>query len=86
MHCFVLKKRNKPEKITLAPSTFQLASEQAAIEKQIEALQDEVRHQDECVKLLQKQFKEAENVLVSSVRKPLRSVAENHQPDTGTGL
>jgi hypothetical protein len=42
-----------------------LASEQADIEKQIQELEDEVKHQDDCIKQLQKQFKDAENVLVS---------------------
>jgi len=46
---------------------FQLASEQADIEKQIHELQEEVSHQDECIKQLQKQFKDAEILLVCKV-------------------
>ena len=43
---------------------IQLASEQGKIERQIRSVEEEVQKQDECIKALQKQFKDAENLLV----------------------
>ena len=51
-----------------------MASEQADIEKQIHDLQEEVNHQDECIKQLQKQFKDAENLLVCKFQANFKSL------------
>ena len=47
--------------------TMKLASEQGELDKKMKLLQDEVQKQDNHIKQLQKQLKEAETVLVSQI-------------------
>ncbi|XP_053669712.1 mediator of RNA polymerase II transcription subunit 4 [Anopheles nili] len=65
-------------------STLQLAAEQAGIEKNMDALRDQVRKQDEEINQLQKQLKEAEQILATSIfqaRQKLGSIAKaNKRP------
>lgn len=60
-------------------STLQLAAEQAGIEKKMDALRDQVKTQDEEINQLQKQLKEAEHILATSIfqaRQKLGSIAK----------
>lgn len=62
--------------------TLKLATEQAEIEKKIEELQEEVKHQDDCIKQLQKQFKDVETILSTAVfqaRQKLDSINKARQ-------
>uniref|UniRef100_A0A182NG50 DDB1- and CUL4-associated factor 15 WD40 repeat-containing domain-containing protein n=1 Tax=Anopheles dirus TaxID=7168 RepID=A0A182NG50_9DIPT len=65
-------------------STLQLAAEQAGIEKNMDALREQVRKQDEEINQLQKQLKEAEQILATSIfqaRQKLASIAKaNKRP------
>ena len=47
--------------------TMKLAAEQGEIDKKMKNLQDEVQKQDNCIKQLQKQLKDAETLLVRIV-------------------
>ncbi|XP_055607203.1 mediator of RNA polymerase II transcription subunit 4 [Uranotaenia lowii] len=48
-------------------STLQLAAEQAGIEKKMDNLREQVKKQDEEINHLQKQLKEAEHILATSI-------------------
>lgn len=48
-------------------STLQLAAEQAGIEKKMDGLREQVKEQDEEINQLQKQLKEAEHILATSI-------------------
>ncbi|KFB36470.1 AGAP004063-PA-like protein [Anopheles sinensis] len=65
-------------------ATLQLAAEQAGIEKKMDALRDQVRKQDEEINQLQKQLKEAEQILATSIfqaRQKLASITKaNKRP------
>ena len=45
--------------------TMKVATEQGKIDQKMKEIQSEVQKQDECIKQLQKQLKDAETVLVS---------------------
>ncbi|EDS38965.1 mediator complex subunit 4 [Culex quinquefasciatus] len=60
-------------------STLQLAADQAGIERKMDGLRDQVRDQDEEINQLQKQLKEAEHILATSIfqaRQKLTSIAK----------
>uniref|UniRef100_A0A1Q3EYG1 Mediator of RNA polymerase II transcription subunit 4 n=2 Tax=Culex tarsalis TaxID=7177 RepID=A0A1Q3EYG1_CULTA len=60
-------------------STLQLAADQAGIERKMDGLREQVRKQDEEINLLQKQLKEAEHILATSIfqaRQKLASIAK----------
>ncbi|XP_058811750.1 mediator of RNA polymerase II transcription subunit 4 [Topomyia yanbarensis] len=60
-------------------STLQLAAEQAGIEKKMDNLRQQVKKQDEEINHLQKQLKEAEHILATSIfqaRQKLASIAK----------
>uniref|UniRef100_A0A182VD86 Mediator of RNA polymerase II transcription subunit 4 n=3 Tax=gambiae species complex TaxID=44542 RepID=A0A182VD86_ANOME len=65
-------------------ATLQLAAEQAGIEKNMDALREQVRKQDEEINQLQRQLKEAEQILATSIfqaRQKLASIAKaNKRP------
>ncbi len=44
---------------------FQLAKEQGKIEQQIVRVQEDIKKKDACIRQLQKQFKDAEHLLVT---------------------
>ncbi|XP_062535391.1 mediator of RNA polymerase II transcription subunit 4 [Armigeres subalbatus] len=48
-------------------ATLQLAAEQASIEKKMDGLREQVKEQDEEINQLQKQLKEAEHILATSI-------------------
>ena len=47
--------------------TMSLAAQQGNIDKNMKSLQEEVQKQDNCIRQLQKQLKDAETLLVSKV-------------------
>ncbi|XP_055547219.1 mediator of RNA polymerase II transcription subunit 4 [Wyeomyia smithii] len=60
-------------------STLQLAAEQAGIEKKMDGLREQVKKQDEEINQLQKQLKEAEHILATSIfqaRQKLASISK----------
>lgn len=60
-------------------STLQLAADQAGIERKMDGLRDQVRKQDHEINQLQKQLKEAEHILATSIfqaRQKLASIAK----------
>ncbi|XP_058463155.1 mediator of RNA polymerase II transcription subunit 4 [Malaya genurostris] len=60
-------------------STLQLAAEQAGIEKKMDGLRQQVKKQDEEINHLQKQLKEAEHILATSIfqaRQKLASISK----------
>lgn len=60
-------------------STLQLAADQAGIERKMDGLRDQVRKQDDEINQLQKQLKEAEHILATSIfqaRQKLASIAK----------
>ncbi|EDS37606.1 mediator complex [Culex quinquefasciatus] len=60
-------------------STLQLAADQAGIERKLDGLRDQVRDQDKEINQLQKQLKEAEYILATSIfqaRQKLTSFAK----------
>ncbi|XP_052867244.1 mediator of RNA polymerase II transcription subunit 4 isoform X1 [Anopheles cruzii] len=65
-------------------STLQLAADQAGIERKMDALREQVRKQDEEINQLQKQLKEAEQILATSIfqaRQKLASISKaNKRP------
>lgn len=60
-------------------STLQLAADQAGIERKMDGLRDQINIQDEEINQLQKQLKEAEHILATSIfqaRQKLASIAK----------